>query len=86
VERSIINSLIKWQKSQSRMPLILLGARQIGKTYVLKEFGEKLFNKFHYFNFEENYDLQNIFQANISAIEIIEKLEINFRIKRSSYF
>jgi len=56
--REIINDLIKWKESKDRKPLILEGARQVGKTYILKYvFGPNHYKNIAYFDFYENDDL-----------------------------
>lgn len=75
--RNIINDLIKWKNSSDRKPLILLGARQVGKTYILKHFGKTCYRNVAYVNcdnsaqvkdlFEEDYNTERII-LNISAI------------------
>lgn len=54
MKRDIYNDLIKWKNFESRKPLILEGARQVGKTWVLKEFGNNEYKKFAYINCEKN--------------------------------
>lgn len=54
MKRDIYNDLIKWKNSESRKPLILEGARQVGKTWVLKEFGNNEYKKFAYINCDKN--------------------------------
>lgn len=54
MKRDIYNDLIKWKNSKSRKPLILEGARQVGKTWVLKEFGNNEYKKFAYINCDKN--------------------------------
>ncbi len=49
--REIINDLLKWKKSNSRKPLIVHGARQVGKTYIIKEFGNKYYENMIHVNF-----------------------------------
>jgi predicted AAA+ superfamily ATPase len=75
--RNIIHSLIDWKNSPRRKPLILAGARQVGKTYILKQFGKQEFENVAYLNcddnerakglFDKDYDMKRILLA-ISAI------------------
>lgn len=77
MERKIIEKLREWKKSPNRKPLILAGARQVGKTYILKEFGSKEYENVAYINCDNNeqakglfsngYDIQRIIMA-IGAI------------------
>lgn len=61
MERSIYSSLKKWKQSPTRKPLILQGARQVGKTYILKEFGAREYSEVVYINCDDNNDMQNMF-------------------------
>lgn len=61
MERSIYSSLKKWKDSPTRKPLILQGARQVGKTYILKEFGAREYSEVVYISCDDNNDMQNMF-------------------------
>lgn len=61
MERSIYSTLKKWKESPTRKPLILQGARQVGKTYILKEFGAREYSEVVYINCDDNNDMQNMF-------------------------
>lgn len=61
MERSIYSSLKKWKELPTRKPLILQGARQVGKTYILKEFGAREYSEVVYINCDDNNDMQNMF-------------------------
>ncbi|MGD9643717.1 MAG: ATP-binding protein [Elusimicrobiales bacterium] len=76
MKRNIYRNLLDWKKSDNRKPLILQGARQVGKTYILKEFGKKEYKDTAYFNFEEDPALAEFFKGKISPEKIIEKLSI----------
>lgn len=52
MKRDLTHKLQTWKESPDRKPLVLRGARQVGKTYILKHFGEKFFPRVHYLNFE----------------------------------
>ena len=75
MERKINSALVKWKASTRRLPLILNGARQVGKTYTLITFGKTNYQNVVYFNFENNPDLQNIFSGNITPLELLPKLK-----------
>ena len=64
--RKIMNYLEAWKKSEHRKPLILQGARQVGKTYSVLEFGRKSYENVAYFNFETNPRLNETFEEDIS--------------------
>ncbi|MBU4483897.1 AAA family ATPase [bacterium] len=74
MKRTISPKLENWLKSRPRKPLILKGARQVGKTYIITEFGKKYFENFHLFNFEENGEIHEIFDRNLDPKKIIEEL------------
>jgi predicted AAA+ superfamily ATPase len=76
MKRDIYSRLCAWKTSSRRKPLILRGARQTGKTYILKEFGEREFDKLFYFNFEEDSGLNDLFNRNLKPEKIIENLSI----------
>ena len=81
MKRDIYTNLINWKNSYRRKPLILRGARQVGKTYILKEFGEKEYENVAYFNFEEDSGLNDFFKGRIQTEKIIEKLSIYLETK-----
>ena len=62
LERFILKKLIEWKKSKYRKPLILKGARQVGKTYILKMFGKENYDDVAYFNFDHDENLYNLFE------------------------
>lgn len=73
MQRSLMKSLLEWKNSPHRKPLLLKGARQVGKTYLLKEFGQKAFPKVHYINFERD-SLASIFEPNFKTSRILTEL------------
>ncbi len=75
MKRNIIKELRNWQTSEIRKPLILYGARQVGKTYILREFGKKDFPRCHYVNFENDERLRSVFDDGISPRKIINELQ-----------
>lgn len=74
--RNNLESLLKWKNSTYRKPLILRGARQTGKTWLLKEFGRTAFNKVVYVNFEETPVLQDLFRADFDITRIVTTISI----------
>ncbi len=79
MKRDIYASLKAWKESSGRKPLIIRGARQVGKTYILKEFGEKEYEDLFYVNFEENADLDELFSGSLEPQRIIDLLSVYFR-------
>jgi predicted AAA+ superfamily ATPase len=77
MDRKISKKLTLWKNSKNRKPLILYGARQVGKTYILKKWGSSQFRKVFYLNFEENRnDLNKLFSGSLESAEIISKIEV----------
>lgn len=71
MHRKIMSFLESWKESEHRKPLILQGARQVGKTYSVLEFGHKAYENVAYFNFETNPKLNETFEENISPDYLI---------------
>lgn len=74
MKRLIIKKLIKWKKSKYRKPLILKGVRQVGKTWLLKEFGKNNYENIAYFNFDEQEELFEYFEKTKDVKRILENL------------
>jgi predicted AAA+ superfamily ATPase len=72
--RNAFDKLVAWKNDPGRKPLILKGARQVGKTWLMKEFGAKQYASFVYFNFDEEDELSSIFETNKNPQRIIELL------------
>ena len=78
MKRDVYNNLLQWKKSKLRKPLIVRGARQVGKTYLLQEFGNNEYDRLVYCNFEENESLDDFFKYNLNPHNIIKNLSIYF--------
>lgn len=76
MKRNAMNTLIKWKSDKERKPMILKGARQVGKTWLMKEFGKNYYESFVYFNFDEEDELKSIFEINKNPQRIIELLSM----------
>ncbi len=76
MERLLIEELRKWRDKSDRLPLILQGARQVGKTWILKEFGRQCFTDVCYVNFESATPLKTIFDGEISVERIVDSLSV----------
>ncbi len=74
MDRNSMIKLIEWKNSENRKPLIIRGARQVGKTWLMKEFGSIHYKSFVYFNFDEEDGLSSIFESNKNPNRIIELL------------
>lgn len=76
MKRNAISELIKWKNDPEKKPLIIRGARQVGKTWLMKEFGQSCYERFVYFNFDEEDELKSIFGTNKNPQRIIELLSL----------
>ena len=74
MRRNVIFKLIEWKNDPDRKPLILKGARQVGKTWLMEEFGKTQYNSYVLFNFDEEKELTSIFQLNKNPHRLIELL------------
>ncbi|MCX4338529.1 MAG: AAA family ATPase [Lachnospiraceae bacterium] len=74
MKRNVIQDLTDWKASEERKPMVLKGARQVGKTWLMKEFGRHCYDNFVYFNFDEEDELKSIFVTNKNPHRIIELL------------
>ena len=74
--RSAIEKLKEWKKSYFRKPMIIEGARQVGKTWLMKEFGKECYKKTVYINFDSNKQMKDLFSSDLSIERIIMGLEI----------
>ena len=81
MKRFLMDRLIQWKGSKDRKPLLLKGVRQVGKTYLLKEFGRIHFRECHYLNFEKQPNLGKIFTHDLNPHRILE--ELSFQLGRS---
>ena len=74
MERNIMNDLIKWKESKRRKPLVMLGARQVGKTWILEEFGKTFPDGYVKVNFDKQPELHQFFQTTKDVNRIIQNL------------
>lgn len=74
MERDIMKQLVAWKDSHDRKPLLVTGVRQCGKTYILKEFGNRYFEDTAYFYFEGNRGLASIFDYDLDPVRILREL------------
>ena len=75
MRRKIMTRLQRWRIKPNRMPLLLNGARQVGKTYVLKKFGESCYNHVAYFNLENNQRARSLFDGDLNPRMLVQYLE-----------
>ena len=76
MERKIYQDLINWKNSEDRKPLVLQGARQVGKTFIIEKFGKENYKNYIYINFFENPNFKNIFEGSLQADEIYKKMSL----------
>lgn len=76
MERAAIQKLVEWKERPDQKPLILKGARQVGKTWLMQEFGRNYYKSYVYFNFDEEEELKSIFKTNKNPHRIVELLSM----------
>ncbi|MBO7327964.1 MAG: ATP-binding protein [Lentisphaeria bacterium] len=76
MKRFAISQLTAWKNLANRKPLVIRGARQVGKTWLMKEFGKQEFKNFVYINFDSNPDMANLFEGSLQISRLIAGLQI----------
>ena len=76
MKRTLYKELQNWKESKNRKPLLLQGARQVGKTYLINEFGKNEYSNYIYLNFEQNLDLISLFKDNLSPDVILNNISL----------
>ena len=76
MKRKLISQLIDWKDLKTRKPILLTGARQVGKTYLLEAFGKKYFKNYHIFDFAEDPQLIELFENSLKPDDLIRRLAI----------
>lgn len=76
MKREAMKDLMEWKDGKNRMPLIIRGARQVGKTWIMKEFGKIYYEKIAYINFDNNERMESLFSGNLDISRIITALQI----------
>ena len=76
MERSILEKLLAWKNSSYRKPLILKGVRQVGKTWLLKEFGRLYYENTAYFNFDEHEEYRQFFETTKDVGRLLQNLTL----------
>lgn len=74
MERLVLKKLQNWKDSPYRKPLVLKGVRQVGKTWILKEFGKRFYENTAYFNFDENEEYRQFFETTKDVDRILQNL------------
>ncbi len=76
MERLIMEQLLAWKNKSYRKPLIIRGARQVGKTWVMKEFGRRYFKQVVYISFDNNEHMKNVFSMDLDIKRILSALQV----------
>lgn len=76
MKREMYNKLLKWKNNPNKKPLIIYGARQVGKTYLINEFGKDNYDYVYYINFEIDVNSKKIFEGNLDIKTLLFKLSI----------
>ena len=71
MKRFALNKLIQWKEKKNRKPLIIRGARQVGKTWLMKEFGRTCFTNVAYVNFDSNTRMKQVFEGELDIERLI---------------
>lgn len=79
MRRLIMEELCKWKEKRNRKPLIIRGARQVGKTWIMKEFGRQYFQQVVYISFDNNERMKHVFEMDYDIPRIISALQIESR-------
>lgn len=76
IQRAVMRKLVAWKQDPRRKPLVLQGARQVGKTWLLKQLGKEEFEDIAYFNFEEQPQLKQFFEKTKDVRQILQNLAL----------
>lgn len=78
LKRKITKTLIDWKKEENKQCLLIRGARQVGKTFIIEQFCKEYYDSYIYINFDLSPTLKNIFDGDLDANTLIMKLEVTF--------
>ncbi len=76
MKRRIYTDLLKWKKNPAKKPLLLQGARQVGKTYIVNQFGKSEYANYIYLNFEQDKTLKTFFEGSLNSQSLIENIAL----------
>ena len=76
MKRKFWDKLVKWSEHNIEVPLMVVGARQVGKTYIIDKFCREKFNDYVYINLKDEPDIVEIFKENIATGDKVRKLEL----------
>lgn len=75
LKRKIYSTLLNWKENKNKKPIMIIGARQIGKTYIVNKFCKNEYKDYIYLNFDKNEELTSIFDGTKDPKEIIQRIE-----------
>ena len=81
MRRDCLEQIVQWKGKRNRKPLVLMGARQVGKTWLMKEFGKQAYEKTVYINFDSNSRMAELFSSDLEIGRIIMGLELYSDVK-----
>ena len=81
MQRFALDKLKKWKENKGKKPLIIRGARQVGKTWIMKEFGKRCYENMIYINFDNNQLMTELFSRDLDVSRIIKGLELVYHTK-----
>jgi len=84
MKRDQYKSLLKWKNNKNRKPLLIQGARQVGKTYLVEQFGKNEYTNFIYLNFEQQTELVTLFSTILDPYKILENISLTIGVKIES--
>ncbi len=85
MKRHAMHRLVRWKDSAARKPMIVRGARQVGKTWLMQEFGRTHFEQVAYVNFDNNQRMQRVFEGDFDIARLIAALQIESRVSISPH-
>lgn len=71
MERFALSRMKEWKENENRKPLIIRGARQVGKTWIMKTFGQQYFEKTAYVNFDNNARMKQVFEGDLDIERLV---------------
>lgn len=81
MERLLMAELVRWKEKKTRKPLLIRGARQVGKTWIMKEFGRRYFEQTVYISFDNNERMKNVFSMDFDISRILSALKVESRMQ-----
>ena len=78
MERELFTKLERWMNKKNRKPLIIQGARQVGKTWIMKEFGTRFYENTVYINFDNNKAMKDVFDLDFDLKRILSAIKIEY--------